>query len=131
VSFLDAKGTPTVVERAWVLPPSTRIGPMIAAEREAAIKGSLLYGHYEQALDRESAYEKLKGKATVAPAPTASGLGDVLGDLFGGSTAGRGRRADTMLQTVAKSAARTIGSQLGREIIRGVLGSILGGRGRR
>ncbi|HEX5393745.1 MAG TPA: helicase HerA-like domain-containing protein [Rhodocyclaceae bacterium] len=138
VSFLDAKGTPTVVERAWVLPPSSRIGPLTAAERQAAIQASLLYGHYEQTLDRESAYERLKGKS-AAPADSggsigtgsstssgtaAGGIGEVLGDIFG---SGRGRKGDTVLETLAKSAARAIGSQVGREIIRGVLGSVLGG----
>jgi DNA helicase HerA-like ATPase len=152
VSFLDEKGTPTIVERAWVLPPSTRIGPLTAAERKALIESSLLFGHYEQALDRESAYEKLKGNKSAAPAhatpgtsasgpahtpPPGSapqgqgGLGEVLGDILGTASGGRGRASDSVLTTVAKSAARAIGSQLGREIIRGVLGSILGGSGSR
>ncbi|HEY3431111.1 MAG TPA: helicase HerA-like domain-containing protein [Rhodocyclaceae bacterium] len=149
VSFLDEKGTPTIVERAWVLPPATRIGPLTAAERKTAIESSLLFGHYEQVQDRESAYERLKGTApskaapapsgtatnTPTPAPSSNGgFGEVLGDLLGsrapGST-GRGRSSDSVLETVAKSAARAIGSQLGREIIRGVLGSILGGSGSR
>src|SRR5262249_43182892 len=74
VSFLDQKGTPNPVERALVVPPASRIGPLTDAERAAAIKASALYGHYEKAIDRESAYEKLKGR-TVArqdatPAPT-------------------------------------------------------------
>src|SRR5207248_765402 len=60
VSLLDAKGTPGMVERAWILPPSSRIGPLTADERSTIIKASLLYGHYEKAEDRESAYEKLK-----------------------------------------------------------------------
>ncbi|RTL56995.1 MAG: DUF853 family protein [Rhodocyclaceae bacterium] len=141
VSFLDEKGTPTVVERAWILPPATRIGPLTAAERKTAVEASLLYGHYEQALDRESAYEKLKGAppAKAAPTPAAptspgpgnGGLGEVLGDILGTGAGGRGRGSDSVLETVAKSAARAMGSQLGREIIRGVLGSILGGSRRR
>jgi len=147
VSFLDEKGTPTIVERAWVLPPATRIGPLTAAERKTAIESSLLFGHYEQVQDRESAYERLKGTAPSKAAPTANGtaantptpapssnggFGEVLGDLLGNRTpgsTGRGRSSDSVLETVAKSAARAIGSQLGREIIRGVLGSILGGSG--
>jgi DNA helicase HerA-like ATPase len=140
VSFLDAKGTPGIVERAFVLPPSSRIGPMTADERTAAIKASLLYGHYEKAADRESAYEKLRGKAeeaaakpvpaAEAPASTETPSGGILGglgDLFGGGSS-RGRQG--VVEAAVKSAARTIGSQVGREIIRGVLGSILGGRRR-
>jgi len=143
ISLLDEKGRPSVVERAFVLPPSSRIGPLSRDERQTAIKSSLVYGVYEQALDRESAYEKLKGKspgsaptsATVPSAGRASGggwLGDVVGELGGivGGSSG-GRRGDSVLAAAAKSAARAIGSQVGREIIRGVLGSILGGSRRR
>ncbi|HNG14404.1 helicase HerA-like domain-containing protein, partial [Accumulibacter sp.] len=145
VSFFDEKGRPNVVERAFVLPPATRIGPQTAAERQAVIKRSPIYGHYENVVDRESAYEKLKGEAAAASADSASSkpaeaapasesgggwLGG-LGDLFSGGSGSRARRADSVLETAAKSAARTIGSQVGREIIRGVLGSILGGGSRR
>jgi len=142
VSFLDEKGRPNVVERAFILPPASRIGPQSAEERQAVIKASAIYGHYENAVDRESAYEKLKGAAAQQPtagqptaggqAPAAGGGGWLgsLGDLFGGGGGGRGR-GDSVVETAAKSAARAIGSQVGREIIRGVLGSILGGGSRR
>jgi DNA helicase HerA-like ATPase len=137
VSFLDDHGRPCVVERAFILPPASRIGPLTPEERTAAIKGSLLFGQYEKTVDRESAYEKLKAPATQAaptsapaPAPEAQtsggGLGEVFGDIFGG---GSGRR-QSAAEAAIKSAARSIGSQLGREIVRGVLGSILGGRRR-
>ena len=139
VSLLDEKGRPNVVERAFIMPPSSRIGPLAADERQAVIKSSLVYGVYEQALDRESAYEKLKAKTAAAPtsasAPASAGggwLGDVvggLGGMLGGGAGGRG--GDSVLEAAAKSAARAIGSQVGREIIRGVLGSILGGSRRR
>jgi hypothetical protein len=143
VSFLDAKGTPTIVERAWILPPSSRIGPATAQEREQAIKSSPLHGQYEQTLDRESAYEKLtaagkqrmetapiQGPATAAPAPAGGGVMDVLGGILLGSTGPRGGHKEGMLEAAAKSAARSVGSQVGREIIRGVLGGLLGGRKR-
>jgi hypothetical protein len=149
VSFLDEKGRPNVVERASVLPPASRIGPLTADERQAIIKGSAIYGHYEAIVDRDSAYEKLKGRsANNSPAKAngeqgsasaqepASGGGwlDGLGDIFGGpSGVGKTRSAsgDSILGAAAKSAARAIGSQVGREIIRGVLGSLLGGSSRR
>ena len=137
LSFLDAQGRPAVVERAPILPPCSRIGPLTADERQATIAASVLYGHYEQAEDRESAYEKLKGVPTAsapaaAPASAAptggmlGSLGDMLGSVLGGS--GHGRQS--AVETAVRSAARTIGAQVGREIVRGVLGSILGGRRR-
>ena len=148
VSFLDAKGTPTIVERAWILPPSSRIGPLSADERSDAIKTSVIYGHYEKTEDRESAYEKLKGTAaaaakpgSAAPAPQSTagapeasdgglfgGIGSVLSEVLSGGASHRGRQ--TPVEAAVSSAARAIGSQVGREIIRGVLGSILGGRRR-
>ena len=148
LSFLDEKGRPNVVERAFVLPPASRIGPLAAEERQAVIKASLVYGVYENQLDRESAYEKLKGNAAAArqgqnqaqmpssaPEAVAQGGGWLggLGEVFGGrpSSGGRARGGDSIMEAAAKSAARAIGSQVGREIIRGVLGSILGGSSRR
>ena len=146
ISFLDDKGRPHVVERAFVLPPASRIGPANETEREAIIKSSLIYGHYESAVDRESAYEKLQQRtaeklgtgasastntpATSAPS-TGGGALDALGGILMGSTGPRGGRREGLLESAAKSAARAVGSQMGREIIRGVLGSIFGGGKRR
>ncbi len=147
ISFLDEKGRPGIVERAFILPPASRIGPLSTEERQTAIRASLIYGHYEKAVDRESAYEKLKARAAEAgpatataagePAPAAAGasggglLGALGGLLGGGGGSGRARSSDSVLETAAKSAARAIGSQVGREIIRGVLGSLLGGTRKR
>ena len=145
VSFLDEKGRPNVVERAFIMPPISRIGPLTVDERQAVIKASLVYGVYEKALDRESAYEKLKGNVVAtatktsetqtSATPPAAGGGwlDGLGGMFGGSSGkgGRNQGGDSIMEAAAKSAARAIGSQVGREIIRGVLGSILGGGSRR
>ena len=148
VSFLDEKGRPSIVERAFILPPASRIGPLTADERQAVIKASLVYGVYEKRLDRESAYEKLKSKSIGAapstPAASTSGTAEQapnsgggwlggLGNILGGSSGsgGRNKGGDSIVEDAAKSAARAIGSQFGREIIRGVLGSILGGGTRR
>jgi DNA helicase HerA-like ATPase len=142
VSFLDAKGTPSVVERAWILPPSGRIGPVTPQERQQLVKSSPVYGHYEQSVDRESAYEKLaaagKQRMQAAPAsgqpagtaPAAGGVLDALGGILLGTTSPRGGHKEGVLEAAAKSAARSVGSQVGREIIRGVLGGLLGGRKR-
>ncbi len=139
ISLLDEKGRPEMVERAFILPPASRIGPVSDAERAAIIKASVLAGHYEQVVDRESAYEKLKGRVeskqdatNAGPAPaagaTSSGGGviSVLSEVLLGKTGPRGGHTPGILDAAAKSAARTMGSQVGREIIRGVLGSILG-----
>jgi len=140
VSFLDEQGRPTPVERAFICPPGSRIGPATDAERNQMIRGSVIYGHYENAIDRESAYEILKGRTEKsAEQPAEGGGGFDWGGLFGGNSGeaqqtGRrpvGRQPQTILETVAKSAARTIGSELGRQVLRGVLGSILGSGRRR
>ncbi len=65
VSFLDEKGRPTMVERSIIFPPASRLGPLTAEERQAEIQSSPLLKIYGQAIDRESAYEKLKGKPTA------------------------------------------------------------------
>src|SRR5271167_2579330 len=63
VSFLDEKGTPGIVERALVCPPHSQIGPITPDERRQLIQSSVVAGVYENAVDRESAYERLKGRA--------------------------------------------------------------------
>jgi len=135
VSFLDAKGRPEVVERAFILPPAGRIGPATPEERQRIIAGSGLGATYDKQVDRESAFELLKGRAS-APPPTAGGAPasggswtDSVKDSLGGLLTGSGRK-DSIVEAVAKSAARTVGSTIGREIVRGVLGSLLGGRKR-
>lgn len=97
VSLLDEKGTPSIVERAFIVPPQAQIGPITDTERAAIIQSSLLAGHYEQVIDRESAYEKLKGRTAQKQTGAASstgiggGLGDMLGGIFGGGAAFRHR----------------------------------------
>ena len=140
VSLLDEKGRPSVVERAYILPPASRIGPAKPDELAAVRAASLVAGVYEQTVDRESAYERLKGRTAGAPtapgqpageAPaTGGGWMDSIKDSLGGLMTGSGRK-DSMVEAAAKSAARSIGSTVGREIVRGVLGSLLGGGKRR
>jgi DNA helicase HerA-like ATPase len=135
VSFLDEKGRPAVVERAFVLPPTSRLGPLTDAERQQAMRGSLIYGHYEKTVDRESAYEKLNARASeetqkVGAGGTAAPSGGGINDLIFGRTGPRGGQTDGLVQTMAKTITRTIGSQVGRQLVRGVLGSLLGGKSR-
>ncbi|HTI46555.1 MAG TPA: helicase HerA-like domain-containing protein [Casimicrobiaceae bacterium] len=134
ISFLDEKGRPNPVERVFVLPPASRIGPITPEERRAVLEASTLKGVYDKPVDRESAYEKLAGRAQrTAPAggSVASGGGfwDSVKDSLGGLATGSGRK-DSLVEAMAKSAARTVGSTVGREIVRGVLGSLLGAKRR-
>ncbi len=121
VSVQDAKGTPTVVEKAWILPPRSRLGVLTPDEQEGMIKGSVLYGHYERTVDRESAYEKLQQRAA-----------EIRGAPAGVAAPEKGREKPSEIEkylgAAVKSAAHTIGSQIGRQLIRGVLGSLFGGR---
>ncbi|ALR75217.1 helicase HerA-like C-terminal domain-containing protein [[Enterobacter] lignolyticus] len=138
ISFLDEKGSPPVVERAMVIAPCSRMGPVTDDERNGLINHSPLYGKYEDAVDRESAFEMLQKGVQSAPgqqnAPSAqeSQPGDddgILGglkDILFGSTGPRGGKRDGVVQTMAKSAARQVTNQ----IVRGVLGSLMGGRRR-
>lgn len=133
-----------MVERSFVIVPCSRLGAMTNDERMTAIKASTIYGHYEKTVDRESAYEKLRGgeqnsaqnnkpeikvggEVTPPPAKEEGGLlggiGNGLGKIIFGSTGPRGGQRDGLVQAAAKSAARSLGSA----IVRGVLGSILGG----
>ncbi|MCC7059431.1 MAG: DUF853 family protein, partial [Burkholderiaceae bacterium] len=139
VSLLDEKGRPNVVERAFVAPPGSRIGPVSDVERAALLRASVVAGVYDQLLDRESAYEKLKDRATASTstasdaagqAARSGGIGGILQDALGGLVTGSGRK-DSAVEAMTKSAARSIGSSIGREIVRGVLGTLFGGSRRR
>ncbi|ELO0859923.1 MULTISPECIES: helicase HerA-like C-terminal domain-containing protein [Citrobacter] len=138
VSFLDAKGSPSVVERAMVIAPCSRMGPVTDDERNGLINHSPVYGKYEDDLDRESAFEMLQKSVQATTEaqsnPTAKGKevavdDGILGglkDILFGSTGPRGGKRDGVVQSVAKSAARQVTNQL----IRGMLGSLMGGRKR-
>ena len=159
VSFLDEKGRPGIVERAFIVPPGSQLGPISPVERRTAIESATIYGHYEKAVNRESAYEKLKGRAVEraveghdaaatpakrplsrtpassdapADASAGGGAGNALKDMLFGRTGPRGgHQSKGIVEAVATSAARAIGSGIGRQILRGVLGSILGGSKRK
>lgn len=153
VSFLEGNGTPAMVERVLIAPPSARVGPVTPAERKAVIAKSPIKGKYDQTIDPESAYETLqkrlreravKGDEDTVPAPTSQqptgtgGFGekvrDVLGRVLGGNASGGARSKGRMTTTevvvkqVARSVASQVGTQIGRAIIRGVLGNAGGSR---
>lgn len=136
ISFLDEKGSPSVVERAMVIAPGSRMGPLNSDERNSLINHSALYGKYDDVVDRESAYELLQKGIQNAPqqsdAPQAKGnnsgventVMDGLKNILFGYTGPRGGKHDGVVQTMAKTATRQVTNQ----ILRGVLGSLFGGR---
>jgi uncharacterized protein len=144
VSMLELKGTPAIVQRTFIKPPSAQVGPISPAERKQAMKNSGFSGKYDTTVDRESAYELLlKKHQTPAEQPGGGGmlggLGGMLGGLFGGGAAaqtgprgGQVRQPTSMGEKMVTSAARSVASSVGRQvgaaIVRGVLGSLLGGR---
>ncbi|MGL5138782.1 MAG: helicase HerA-like domain-containing protein, partial [Beijerinckiaceae bacterium] len=146
VSVLEGKGTPSMVERTYIKPPSAQVGPITDAERRRAMQTSGLGGKYDTTIDRESAYEMLVKRSEAAQAPAGDGgvmdqLGGMLGGIFGGGAApkvgprgGAVRTPQSMGEKVINSAARSMASSVGRQvgaaIVRGMLGSLLGG-GRR
>jgi len=150
VSMLDENGTPEIVERARIVPPRSQVGAITPEQRKQIISSSVIAGHYEKAVDRESAYEKLQARAgekveaAAAPAATPgasvpegakeSFFGKVLGtagSVFQPSIGPRGAIHDSMATTMAKSAMRAASTQIGRQVVRGILGGLLGGSGRR
>jgi DNA double-strand break repair helicase HerA and related ATPase len=150
VSMLDENGSPQIVERAKIVPPRSQVGAITADQRKQIISSSPIAGHYENAVDRESAYEKLQARAgektqtagapavqTGAPAPEGaqpSMLAEALGTVtaaFQPTVGPRGAIHDSLATAMAKSAMRAASSQIGRQVVRGILGGILGGGGRR
>ena len=128
VSFLDDKGTPAPVQRAMILPPHSAFPPLDAEQRRAVIAGSLVAGVYEQAVDRESAFERLKAKAEASAQQAEAAQAQKQQEQQERAEAReRGGRQD-MLEAFGKSAARAAGSAIGRQLIRGVLGGLFGGK---
>ena len=153
VSFLEGNGTPAIVERVMVRPPSARIGPITPEERKAILSVSPVKGKYDTEIDSDSAYEMLQkriaGKA--APADAADGaeggvlgqIGSIVGSIFG-TARPRGQRLSTG-QVIARDLARSVtgavvggaaakvgrsvagsmGGSIGRSIVRGALGGLL------
>lgn len=121
VSMLDAKGMPGIVQRAFMLPPTSQIGPIAPDLRQQIIKSSPIYGKYEQMVDRESAYEKLVGRnaapGTATPAPAMS--------VNKPAPAQKATKPPpTALDQVVKAANSPLGRQIARELMRGLLGGL-------
>ena len=150
VSFLEKKGTPSVVERVLIRPPSARIGPVTPDERKAVIAGSPVKGKYDTAIDSESAYEILQKRVNETAVTSEAGeggvldqLGSIVGTIFGTNTP-RGKRLSTgqviardvtrsvtnkvlggVMANIGKTLGGSVGGSVGRAIVRGALGSLL------
>jgi hypothetical protein len=130
VSLLDEKGAPCMVQRTLIAPPHSRVGTITPDERQGVIKASPLFGKYEAAVDRDSAYERLTQRQAAPPPPTAPAReqrdpAPRPPPAPRPAPMPRPSNRQSVGEAFAKSVVRTIGSQVGREIIRGVLGSIL------
>jgi hypothetical protein len=153
VSFLEGNGTPAMVERVLIRPPSARIGPISPEERKAIMDASPVKGKYDTAIDSESAYEILQKRiaGTAAPADGQAGgggggilgqIGSIVGTIFGTNT---GRNRLSTGQRIARDVTRTVtdkvvggvvadlgksvggqlGGSVGRALVRGALGGLL------
>jgi DNA helicase HerA-like ATPase len=145
VSFLDEKGMPTPVERAWVLPPQSNLTPLEASARDAAFKNDLLYRHYKDTVDNFSAFEALQqlaaenaqqaakaeeekevAKQQAAAANDVGLFGNFLGGLFGSRKKSNQGLVDDLAHQVGKRINTQVTGTLTRAITRGVLGAITG-----
>jgi DNA helicase HerA-like ATPase len=128
VSLLDEKGMPGIVQRAFMLPPTSQIGPVAPEIRQQIIKSSPVYGHYEQLVDRESAYEKLQGRTTTAPGAAKGSQNQLQGAPLAKPSGNR--KSSTPEPTVLNQALKVVNSPVGRQIeralVRGLMGSLLG-----
>lgn len=140
ISFLDEKGRPNMVERAFVIAPCSQMGPMPENKQVAIIHKSPFYKKYSQTFDRESAYEKIQAGFSFNNSTTSQseskqqgdqagenqqnhgGIMDVLSSLIFGSKGPRGGQHDGLAQQVVKSATRQVVNQIGKQITRGILG---------
>ena len=125
VSVLNKDGSPAPVERIFIRPPESQLGPVTPQQRDEIIRRSPFRGRYEQEIDRESAYELLKKKAE-RQAEEKVEESQIKQQKTKATTRASGRQSAG--EALLTSAARAVGSTVGRQIIRGIMGSLLGGR---
>lgn len=140
VSTLDLKGVPSMVARTLIRPPSSQMGPVMPAERTQSVRNSPVYGLYDETVDRESAYEKLRVKAekiaeqqrAAAEARERAEAAKAKAKETASRSGGRSRRTDSATDRFVKNMASTVGRQMGNmlvrhsgSIVRGILGSLL------
>ncbi|MEF2145038.1 MAG: helicase HerA-like domain-containing protein, partial [Desulfovibrionaceae bacterium] len=120
VSFLERKGAPGMVQRAWVLPPRSRLGTLELPALERLVRGSLIFGHYEREVDRESAFEILNARRKLLAAEQEAREKERVEQ----TAKPRASNRQGLVESFAKSAIRSIGSAIGRRIVRGILGGL-------
>lgn len=135
ISFLDEKGRPSIVERSIILPPRSQIGPVPLEKRKEELYKSPFRGKYEQAIDRESAYEYMQKRAVQEAEQRAAEAEMAANRKLAEARAKEDARAqrsarsasnkDTVVDKVLKSAATSIGRQVAQGLVRGILGSFL------
>lgn len=132
ISFLDEKGRPSVVERAFVFPPHSLMGPIDPETRRQIINTSPFKNKYDQTIDRDSAYENLQQKYAQEKEQAAEAEEEKQTKRTKAKDrdqyerpARRGRPRDTALEKLGKTAVSTVGTQLTRQLVRGLLGSFL------
>ena len=128
VSTLKANGAPSVVERTYIKPPVSRIGPATKAEREAVIGASPCVGIYDEAIDRASAFELLQQRAEKVAEEASHSRQSKSRTLSKPKPRARGRQRQGLAEAFAKSMVRSLGSRAGRSLARGILGSLFKGR---
>ena len=123
ISCLDEAGRPSMVERAYILPPRSQIGLITAEERQKVIKKSPLLGKYEREVDRQSAYELLQQQQPKAKDDVlAKQRSSAETSSSQSGRKGRSGKSDTPFEKMAKSAMSSIGRQIGNELARGFFG---------
>lgn len=125
VSVLDEKGAPTMVQKTLIRPPVSRLGPLSPAERTAVMGQSPVRGLYDEAKDRESAYEMLQQQA-ARKAEAAAEAAEARRAPEPRQPAPRASSRMTMTEVFTSTLVRNVANQVGRELIRGVLGGLMG-----
>ena len=125
VSVLDLKGVPTMVERTLIRPPESRLGPITPDERQKVVKSSPVYGLYDEAVDRESAYEKLAKRANERAEAQEQAAADKQAEREARAAPRQRETAtDRFIKNVAGSVGRQVGSMVVRSLVRGILGGL-------
>jgi len=119
VSVLHGGGEPSVTQRTLIRPPSARIGPVTPEERKATIENSPIYGKYEEAVDRDSAYEMLQKRAAETAAAREGDENSWGSILMGDGTTGRRMGYG---ETFTKAIVRSVASSVGRAIAGAIFG---------
>jgi DNA helicase HerA-like ATPase len=127
VSVLDLKGVPTMVERTLIRPPCGRLGPVTVDERQKILKDSPLYGVYDEAVDRESAYELLSKRTQRSAKPEPRDPEEprtTRRETSASPSRARESATERFVKNVAGSVGREVGHMVVRQVLRGILGGI-------